>query len=128
MSEWLVAALMAGGAAFSLLAAVGVVRMPDLYTRLQVATKATTLGTILPLSAAGLHFGGWDVPLRAAAVVLFLFLTAPVAAHMIGRAAYLSGEPLWDRSVRDDLRGRYDIERNILAGPPPEPSRGPREG
>lgn len=99
------------GAFFMLVAAIGVVRMPDLLIRMHAATKAGTLGAGLLLIGVAIHFGETSVTLRAVSVVVFLFLTAPIAAHMIGRAAYNEGEvKLWDRTVVDELRGRYNAQ------------------
>lgn len=112
--------LMTIGAVFILVAALGVLRLPDLYMRMSAATKATTLGVGCLMTAAAIHFEDLAVTSRAAAVVLFVLSTAPVAAHMIGRAAYLTGVPLWQRSVVDELREHREAE----TGPPsrtPEP-------
>jgi multicomponent Na+:H+ antiporter subunit G len=103
------------GSAFLLLAAVGVVRMPDLFSRMQAATKAATLGAACMLSAVAFHFDDFGVTIRALLVVAFVFLTAPVAAHMIARAAYFIGVPLWEGAVVDELRGRYDPQTHKLA-------------
>lgn len=108
MSELITAALMVAGATFMLLAAVGVTRLPDLFTRMQAATKAAALGAGLMLIAVAVHFGDLAITTRVLLIVAFIFLTAPVSAHMIARAAYLAGVPLWDRTVRDELRGHYD--------------------
>lgn len=102
--DWLVAGLILVGSAFSALAAVGILRMPDLYMRVQVATKASTLGVSCLVIAAALVFTDRGMVTNALLVVAFLFLTAPVAAHMIGRSAYASGIPLWRESVVDELR------------------------
>ncbi|HEX6439063.1 MAG TPA: monovalent cation/H(+) antiporter subunit G, partial [Candidatus Binatia bacterium] len=83
MSEALSAALMLIGAVFGLLAGAGVVRMPDLFMRMQAATKASTLGIGCIMLAVAVHFGELGIATRAVATVIFLFLTAPVAAHMI---------------------------------------------
>lgn len=91
------------GTAFVLIAGLGVIRMPDLFTRMSATTKAVTLGVGLLLAAAALHFGEIGVTTRAIATVVFLLLTVPVAAHLIGRAAYSSGTPLWEGTVFDDL-------------------------
>jgi multicomponent Na+:H+ antiporter subunit G len=99
-----VVALLVAGVLFSLLGAVGVLRMPDLFTRLQASTKAGTLGVGCIMVAAAVHFGDLGVIVRAVLVVAFLLLTAPVAAHVIARAAYGSRIPLWDRTGADDLR------------------------
>jgi multicomponent Na+:H+ antiporter subunit G len=96
------------GASFLLLAAIGVLRMPDLFMRMSAATKGTTLGIACMLLAVGIYFPGLGITTRTIATIVFFFLTAPVAAHMIGRAAYFIGVPLWEGTVLDELRGRYD--------------------
>ncbi|HVR29058.1 MAG TPA: monovalent cation/H(+) antiporter subunit G [Thermoanaerobaculia bacterium] len=121
MTGLLSAILLVVGAVFMLLAAVGVIRFPDLFTRMHAATKVSTLGASSMLLAVAVHFGSLGVAVQALLVVLFFFLTAPVAAHMIGRAAYFVGVPLWQGSVRDDLRGRYDPRSHVLgSGAVPE--------
>lgn len=89
-------ALVAG--AFALVAGVGMLRMPDLILRMHASTKAGTLACGLTMLATALVFGELAVAVRAAGVVLFLLLTAPVAAHMLGRAALRTGVPtrMWD--------------------------------
>lgn len=117
MSEALSAALMLIGAAFGLLAGAGVVRMPDLFMRMQAATKASTLGIGCIVLAVAVHFGELGVATRAVATVIFVFLTAPVAAHMIARASYFVGVPLWEGTIIDELRGHYDQRTHRLARP-----------
>ncbi|MDW8098162.1 MAG: monovalent cation/H(+) antiporter subunit G [Anaerolineae bacterium] len=102
------------GAVFSLLAGVGILRMPDLYTRMSATTKVATLGVGSTLLAVTVYFGELDVATRALATIAFVFLTAPVAAHMIGRAAYFTGVPLWKGTVVDELRGHYDLRTHEL--------------
>lgn len=119
MSEIIAGALLLVGAAFLLLAAVGLLRMPDLFTRMSAATKGTTLGVGCMLLAVGVYFPGIGITTRAIAGIGFFFITGPVAAHMIARAAYFVGVPLWSGTVRDDLQGRYDplthkLERNRM--------------
>ena len=98
-----VAALLVLGASFMLLAAVGLVRLPDVYLRMSAASKAATLGASLVLLGAALHFGSAAVAGRAIVIVAFLFLTAPVAAHVIGRAAYRRRSPLWSGTIADEM-------------------------
>ena len=100
-----------------LLAAVGIVRMPDLFLRMSSTTKAATLGSISLLLALAIHFGSLAVASRAAAIIFFLLLTTPIAAHMIGRAAYCTGVPLWSETRIDELSGRYDEETHELGSP-----------
>jgi multicomponent Na+:H+ antiporter subunit G len=115
MKEWITAILMLLGAAFMLLASIGITRMPDVYTRMQPATKAATLGAGCMLLAVAVHFSEVGVTMRALAGIAFVVLTAPVAAHMIGRAAYLLGLPMWEGTQVDELEGRYDRESGHLA-------------
>lgn len=103
ISEILTSLLIVMGSGFMLLAGVGVVRMPDLFMRMQAATKAATLGAGCMLLAVIVHFGDVAVATRAFLVIAFIFLTAPVAAHMIARAAYSVGTPLWEGTITDEL-------------------------
>jgi len=124
MADVLVMILMTIGALFMLVAGLGILRLPDLYMRMSAATKATSLGVGCLMTAAAIHFGELAVTSRAAAVVLFVLSTAPVAAHMIGRAAYFTGVPLWQRSVVDELREHRDAETSPPASPPEPPDPG----
>ena len=90
------------GSGFVFVAGLGIVRMPDLLIRMHASTKAGTLGCGLILLATALHFQDFAVASRAIAAFLFLLITAPVAAHLIGRAAYLAGIRLWDGTVIDE--------------------------
>lgn len=117
MTEIVVIALLAVGSALMLLAGVGVVRMPDLFTRMHVATKSATLGVGLILVGVAIYFGDLGVFTRALLVVLFFFLTAPVGAHLLGRAGYIVGVPLWQGTKWDELSGKYDHANNTLDSP-----------
>ncbi|MEX1173413.1 MAG: monovalent cation/H(+) antiporter subunit G [Chloroflexota bacterium] len=110
------AVLMLLGASFMLLSGVGVIRMPDVYMRLQVASKASSLGAGCLMAAVAVHYAELGIVARAMLVVTFIFLTTPVSAHLIGRAAYLTGVQLWDRTGDDDLEGAYDREAGTLRG------------
>ena len=102
IDEILVSVLLVGGAACALLAAVGVLRMPDLFSRLQASSKAATLGAILIMAATAIHFDGGSPAVRALLVILFLALTTPVGAHRIARAGYLGGERMKDAGAIDE--------------------------
>ncbi len=104
------------GTALGLLSAIGIVRMSDVFIRLQVASKASSLGIALLMLGVAAHFDTLSVTVRALLVVVFLFLTAPVAAHVIGRAAYLTGVPLSAATKLDELAGAYDPDSGRLAG------------
>ena len=96
------AALFLAGATLALLAAVGVLRMPDLFTRMQASTKAATLGLGCLLAGLALYLPELSVIIRAGTIAAFVMLTTPVAAHVIARADYLTGVPLWKGSVVDE--------------------------
>ncbi len=108
MTDYLSGVLMLLGSIFCLIAALGIVRLPDALTRMHAATKAGTLGTGLLLMAAAFFYRQVGVSLRTATVIALLLLTAPVAAHLIGRASYRSGVPLSDRTWIDELKNQPD--------------------
>lgn len=85
--------LILGGLA-SLLAAISIVRLPDVYTRLHGAAKAGSLGVFTIMTAAGLHFGNHVTAIEALVVVAFLFLTAPIATHLVARGARAAEVPM----------------------------------
>ncbi len=96
--------LLVGGAVFMVIAAVGIVRMPDLYMRMSSTTKASIFGLSMMLFGVALTFGTFAVTSKVVAMVAFLMLTSPVAAHMIGRAAYFDGVPFWKGMGKDELK------------------------
>lgn len=89
------------GAAFLLLAAIGLIRMPDVYNRMQTGTKATTLGTMLFLIGIALAVPAWWPKLLL--LILFVVLTNPLSSHVLARASHNAGIPLAEGSVRDCL-------------------------
>ncbi len=91
------------GALFALLAAIGILRLPDLYTRMHAASKAGTMGAGLLLAAIAVVSLDGAVIMRAIAGFVFLLLTAPVSAHLLARAAYLAGYSPSDLTIVDDL-------------------------
>jgi multicomponent Na+:H+ antiporter subunit G len=116
MSEIVVAALLTLGAAFILVAALGVVRMPDIFLRMSCNAKASTLGIGLLLLALAIHFGEMDVSGRALATIGFIVLTTPVASHRIGRVAYLDGALLWEGTIVDEMRGKFSSGESQAKG------------
>lgn len=120
MIDLLAGLLLLAGASFMFIAALGVVRMPDLLTRMHATTKAGVLGAGLMLAGVALYFAEAEVLARAIAIVGFTTLTAPVAAHAIGRAGYFVGVPFWEGTLKDELKDRYDSDTHILASPEEE--------
>jgi len=102
------------GAVFMFLAAVGIVRQPDVYLRMSSTSKATTLGIGSMLLAAAFYFGEFPITARAVAAIAFIMVSAPVSAHVLGSAAYFSGAPLWEGTLTDELRGHYDLRTQEL--------------
>jgi multicomponent Na+:H+ antiporter subunit G len=117
MSEIVSGALLMIGTGFLLVAAIGVIRMPDLFTRMQAATKGATLGISCVLLSVAFSVDDFGVAARALLTIAFFVLTAPVAAHMIGRAAYFVRVPLWEGTLADELRGHYDPRTHALLSP-----------
>jgi multicomponent Na+:H+ antiporter subunit G len=97
--------LLAGGA-FSLIASIGLLRLPDIYSRMHSASKAGTLGSGMILIALALFTEDSSTMTRALAGFVFLLLTAPIAAHLLAMASYGAGYRLWDGSVRDEMKDR----------------------
>lgn len=91
------------GGLFDLFGCIGLVRLPDIYNRLQAATKCVTLGTCMMLTGALIIFGISAAGIKAILCAIFLLLTSPTAAHALARASHLSGIKLWEGSVIDKL-------------------------
>jgi len=106
MADLAAAVLIFIGALFMFLAALGALRMPDLLTRMHATTKAGVFGAGLMLLGVMLYFGDGGVATRMGAILIFIILTSPVAAHAIGRAGYLTGSPLWEGTLKDDMKRR----------------------
>jgi multicomponent Na+:H+ antiporter subunit G len=85
------------------------------------STKSTTLGVSLIMLGTALSFNEFAISIRALAIVVFVFFTAPVAAHMIARAAYFSCVQLWEGTLSNELQGCYDMKTHVLASHPRSP-------
>lgn len=114
MAQWISILFAFFGSIFMLLAAIGILKFPDLPTRMHSSTKAGVLGGALIMIGVCVAHPQSAVLLRALAIVLFIFITAPIAAHVLGRAGYFSGVPLCDETIKDELRARYDAESHQL--------------
>lgn len=101
------------GAAFALIAAIGLLRLPDLYTRTHAASKAGTLGSGLLLLALAVFSQELGVVTRAIAAIVFFLLTAPISSHLLARSAYLVGyRPEPSTRCEDMADYRNDERRN----------------
>lgn len=92
------------GVLFNLFGCIGLIRLPDVYNRLQSATKCVTLGTCSILLGVLVHFGFVDAGMKALIAIPLLFFGATVAAHALVRGAYHFGIKLGDKSVKDDYK------------------------
>lgn len=101
--DLLTALLVLSGAGFALVAAIGLIRLPDLYTRMHAASKAGTVGSGLLLLAVGVNSADLPVLARALAGFFFFVLTAPVSAHLLAMAAQKVGYRQCGQSVRDEM-------------------------
>ena len=90
------------GTFFILIAGIGLVRFPDIYTRMHAVSKSMTLGLGSVLLAAVIEFASWSVGIKSLLTILFLFLTIPVGSQVISFVAYLRKEPLWNRTIVDE--------------------------
>ncbi|WP_087973754.1 Na+/H+ antiporter subunit G [Oceanobacillus rekensis] len=108
--EFIAALLMLIGAIMAMISAIGIIRFPDVYTRSHAGTKSSTLAVLLTLTGAFLHFaveqGFYSVRLLLG--IVFVFLTAPVAGHLITRAAYSAGVKMADSTVEDELKDVFE--------------------
>lgn len=108
MAEIIAGILLISGGFFVLVASVGILRLPDILMRMHASTKAGTLGAGLILLAVAFTYGEIGIISRAVATIIFILMTAPVAAHTIGRAAYKSGVKFWKGTIVDDLKTYYE--------------------
>jgi len=99
--------LLLAGTFFVAVAAVGVMRLPDLYTRMHAAAKAGAFGGSLILLAVLLVMASWAVSFKIVLIVLFFYASTPVASHMIGRAAYFTGIKAWKKNRIDEMADHH---------------------
>lgn len=97
------------GGIFYLLGGLGVLRMPDVFNRIQAGTKATTLGAFSLLLGVGIAHPDWL--LKVILIIVFIALSNPIGSSVLAKAAYIS-EPLPENLIQDDLKGHYGGEDN----------------
>ncbi len=98
------AVLMLSGAVIAVIAAVGLLRLPDVYARMHVATKPATLGITLCLSGAALRVTGASTVTKLVLAIVFQLVTTPAAGHLLARAAHAARGPFSEHTVIDELR------------------------
>lgn len=108
MHVWVAYILICIGSVFVFIAAVGILKMPDIFMRMHAATKAGTLGCGLILFGAAVYFHNTQVSIEAFLTILFIYITAPIASHLIARAAYAQNVELSPSTTTDELRNYYN--------------------
>ncbi|MBN1595525.1 Na+/H+ antiporter subunit G [candidate division FCPU426 bacterium] len=101
MIKYLGIALLYAGVLFDLIGCIGLVRLPDVYNRLQAATKCVTLGTCMILAGTILMTTSLILAIQGIICLVFILITSPTAAHALARGAYKAGVKLWDKSIVD---------------------------
>ncbi len=100
------------GVLFDLFGCIGLIRLPDVYNRLQAATKCVSLGTCGIMFGIFLMEGFTALGVKALIAIPFIFITAPTAAHALARGAHISGVSLWEKSVCD----KYEEKKKEMGG------------
>ena len=100
---WLSAFLLLTGSLVTLIAALGVLRLPDFFMRMHAATKAGVVGPSLILLAAGFYEPSFSTWVKILFAILFLLTTTPISGHLIGKAGFVGGVTLWRKTVRNEL-------------------------
>ncbi|MFQ6550202.1 monovalent cation/H(+) antiporter subunit G [Aestuariibius sp. 2305UL40-4] len=100
--EYVIGVLLLLGGLLAVIAAIGVLRLPDILIRMHASTKVGTLSTGLIMLGVALYFYETSITVRVIAIIVFLLLTAPIGSHMIGRAAIRTGVPLWGCAMLKD--------------------------
>lgn len=121
LTEYTVLFFMILGAVFIFVASIGLLKMPDVYLRMSASTIAATFGVASVLIAAAIHFKSLTITLHIAGIIIFLVLTVPVGAHMLGRAAAIIGLKQWDKTVCNEIEGKYCEETHQFCAPGQEP-------
>ena len=103
VSLYLAGILVVIGSLFTLVASLGLLRLPDVYMRMHAASKAGTMGSCVVLLALAVAAGDWSISARALVGIAFFLLTVPISSHLLAKAAHAAGYPADDVTVRDDI-------------------------
>ena len=98
------------GTLFMLISAIGLIRMPDFYIRNSASTKAVVLGVLLVLLGVAIHYNNILVFIEIFAILFFIFLISPLAAHIVSRAAVINKVKFWEKTDLEDLE-EYEKQR-----------------
>ena len=114
MIDIIVAFFLLAGSVIMLIASIGLIKLQDLFLRMHAASKTVSFGTALIAIAVALHFADFWTSFQALLIIVFTFVTAPVASHTLGRAAYMLNVRLWDKTIVDELSPHYNAENKVL--------------
>ncbi len=123
MMEWIVSILLIFGSLFMLVAAIGVVKLPDVYMRMHAITKAASLGALLMLLAVFLWHQQWIVAIESLMVLLFVVLTTPIGSYMIARVTHameIKGEGYLMDEYEDYKKGHAEYDNILPEGDDPD--------
>ena len=104
MNDMISTIIIAIGVLFNIFGCIGLIRLPDVYNRLQSATKCVTLGTCSILLGVLIKYGFIAIGVKSLVAIPLLFFAATVSAHALVRSAYIAGIPLGKKSVKDDYK------------------------
>ncbi|MEI2418103.1 monovalent cation/H(+) antiporter subunit G [Orrella sp. JC864] len=104
MLMWLAAFFLVSGSIITLIAAVGVLRLPDFFMRMHAATKAGVFGSGLILLGVGFFEPSWGTWIKIGLAIFFLLLTTPMAGHLLGKAGFIGGANLWRGTTHNALQ------------------------
>jgi multicomponent Na+:H+ antiporter subunit G len=107
MIEYISYVIIGIGVLFDIFGCIGLVRLPDVYNRLQASTKGVTLGTWSILFGIFLRYGFTATGVKALITIPIIFFSSTVAAHALIRGSYISGIKLWNKSVIDDYKDEW---------------------
>jgi multicomponent Na+:H+ antiporter subunit G len=111
ISDWISAILLILGACFMLVAGIGVLRFSDVYLRMHAATKAPSLGVMLMVVGIMVHFQDFWIIVKGLLIIVFIFMTTPVGAHMLSRVAHLMSNRQCNETIADEL-SEWDEKTN----------------
>lgn len=115
-NEYLVLFFLILGTIFIFVASIGLLKMPDVYLRMSASTIAATFGVASMLIAVAIYFNSVLITLHIVGIIIFLILTVPVGAHMLGRAASIIGLKMWDKTVCNEIEGKYNEDDHSFEG------------
>ena len=107
MIDWIVFLFLIAGALFILISSIGILRLPDLFMRMHATTKTNSIGIALILIVTMMAFPQVTNVLKGLMIIIFIYLTSPLGAHMIGKAGLIANVKKWKGNIRDDFTKKF---------------------